>query len=187
MHWDWSGITGLIRELKHFLLTRMNGHVKSVTGCDPFSVQRMEHPQAGVHQHRQRGVHWETHCGLWRGLRSVRASGSRECNFLPRIAQTTMCERRAAREANKTWPLVLFQHIDHYSRTKAMAEQMVVSANGCPLKGVEMITNPDLGNSVGWWRRWRCCTHDSLNYVLPKWVSSCSMCFPLTGGKPPSA
>ncbi|XP_068435440.1 putative short-chain dehydrogenase/reductase family 42E member 2 [Clinocottus analis] len=26
-------------------------------------------------------------------------------------------------------------HIDHYSRTKAMAEQMVLSANGCSLKG----------------------------------------------------
>uniref|UniRef100_A0A3Q0TCG6 Short chain dehydrogenase/reductase family 42E, member 2 n=1 Tax=Amphilophus citrinellus TaxID=61819 RepID=A0A3Q0TCG6_AMPCI len=26
-------------------------------------------------------------------------------------------------------------HIDHYSRTKAIAEQMVLAANGCPLKG----------------------------------------------------
>lgn len=31
----------------------------------------------------------------------------------------------------------LFQHIDHYSRTKAIAEQMVLSANGCSLKGAK--------------------------------------------------
>lgn len=31
----------------------------------------------------------------------------------------------------------LLQHIDHYSRTKAIAEQMVLSANGCSLKGVK--------------------------------------------------
>lgn len=34
----------------------------------------------------------------------------------------------------------LFQHIDHYSRTKAIAEQMVLSANGCSLKGVKLIS-----------------------------------------------
>ncbi|XP_053708689.1 putative short-chain dehydrogenase/reductase family 42E member 2 [Synchiropus splendidus] len=32
-------------------------------------------------------------------------------------------------------PLPPEQHIDHYSRTKAIAEQMVLSANGCSLKG----------------------------------------------------
>lgn len=31
----------------------------------------------------------------------------------------------------------LLQHIDHYSRTKAIAEQMVLSANGCCLKGAK--------------------------------------------------
>ncbi|GLD66162.1 putative short-chain dehydrogenase/reductase family 42E member 2 [Lates japonicus] len=30
-------------------------------------------------------------------------------------------------------------HIDHYSRTKAIAEQMVLSANGCSLKGGELL------------------------------------------------
>lgn len=30
-------------------------------------------------------------------------------------------------------------HIDHYSRTKAIAEQMVVSANGCPLKDGDLL------------------------------------------------
>ncbi|XP_077591526.1 putative short-chain dehydrogenase/reductase family 42E member 2 [Stigmatopora nigra] len=31
------------------------------------------------------------------------------------------------------------QHIDHYSRTKAIAEQMVLSANGCHLKGGDIL------------------------------------------------
>ncbi|XP_057673329.1 putative short-chain dehydrogenase/reductase family 42E member 2 [Corythoichthys intestinalis] len=30
-------------------------------------------------------------------------------------------------------------HIDHYSRTKAIAEQMILSANGCHLKGGELL------------------------------------------------
>ncbi|KAJ0001404.1 hypothetical protein NQD34_006424, partial [Periophthalmus magnuspinnatus] len=30
-------------------------------------------------------------------------------------------------------------HIDHYSRTKSIAEQMVLSANGCSLKGGELL------------------------------------------------
>lgn len=33
----------------------------------------------------------------------------------------------------------LFQHIDHYSRTKAIAEQMVLSADGCLMKGVKSV------------------------------------------------
>lgn len=32
----------------------------------------------------------------------------------------------------------LFQYIDHYSRTKAVAEQMILSADGIPLKGTRV-------------------------------------------------
>lgn len=34
--------------------------------------------------------------------------------------------------------MFLLQHIDHYSRTKAIAEQMVIAANGGSLKGCEI-------------------------------------------------
>uniref|UniRef100_A0A8C9XUI6 Short chain dehydrogenase/reductase family 42E, member 2 n=1 Tax=Sander lucioperca TaxID=283035 RepID=A0A8C9XUI6_SANLU len=37
-------------------------------------------------------------------------------------------------------PYVPPDHIDHYSRTKAIAEQMVLSANGCSLTGVKRST-----------------------------------------------
>lgn len=34
--------------------------------------------------------------------------------------------------------MFLLQHIDHYSRTKAIAEQMVIAANGGSLRGCEI-------------------------------------------------
>lgn len=39
---------------------------------------------------------------------------------------------------NKAVFMFLLQHIDHYSRTKAIAEQMVIAANGGSLKGCEI-------------------------------------------------
>lgn len=32
------------------------------------------------------------------------------------------------------------QHVDHYSRTKSIAEQMVLAANGTPLAGTFALT-----------------------------------------------
>lgn len=38
----------------------------------------------------------------------------------------------------------VLQHIDHYSRTKAIAEQMILSANGCSLKGVKRVSTDNI-------------------------------------------
>lgn len=55
---------------------------------------------------------------------------SNECS-IHSLSLLEMCERYTC--------LCVLQHIDHYSRTKAIAEQMVLSANGCSLKGVKAI------------------------------------------------
>lgn len=63
----------------------------------------------------------------------------------------------------------VFQHIDHYSRTKAIAEQMVLSANRSSLKGVcndskmtelhvKMGYNQNIFASLAWfWTVWMVC------------------------------
>lgn len=52
------------------------------------------------------------------------------------ITTTPLFLSTTANSVLKGWFWCVFQYIDHYSRTKAIAEQMVLSADGIPLKGM---------------------------------------------------
>ncbi|CAF87644.1 unnamed protein product, partial [Tetraodon nigroviridis] len=91
-----------------------------------------EHPQAGVHQHHQRGLHG----GANQGAKKSSAS------YVPSDRVSTSRTPSSGRVCADGRFRCLFQYIDHYSRTKAVAEQMILSADGIPLKGAGPLLSP---------------------------------------------
>ncbi|CAG11417.1 unnamed protein product [Tetraodon nigroviridis] len=55
-------------------------------------------------------------------------------SYVPSDRVSTSRTPSSGRVCSDGWFRCLFQYIDHYSRTKAVAEQMILSADGIPLK-----------------------------------------------------